>query len=296
MILKLNPKLWTERIRPRFEQPPYSYAKKRGIVNVSLPNITRFCNILYTQKVRTYLTIHVSKLPRLYTLDNNNCGRCQSYNSLVSRPREAICVCCACGETTACRYSDEGSYTQSLGMAQANLRRPSILPRQHSSNIYKRCNHFRNWLKRIQGKERNKMCRDDLEKIKRRIDMLRLEDLTYHQVQDVLRDLHMQHLYTHIYTIIQEVTGTGRFQLENEHEERLVRRFLELQEAFAKFTPRPNMLSYVYIITKISELEGWESMSEELPRFKSTKKLRDADKIWERVCNHLNWRFIPSRQ
>ena len=112
----------------------------------------------------------------------------------------------------------------------------------------------------------------------------------------MLRALKLQHLYLHIFYIINTIRGESQFQFEVIHEERLLERFLMIQDAYAVHTPRANMLSYLYLITKFIELEGWDEMARELPRYKSETKLQQADQIWKLVCKELSWTFIPSRR
>ena len=72
--------------------------------------------------------------------------------------------------------------------------------------------------------------------------------------------------------------------------------FRQIQEPFMKYCPsnRSNFLSYSYVLYKFCELL---ELDEYLPFFrllKSTQKLREQDRIWDKLCRHLKWQYIPS--
>lgn len=295
MIIRVKSKLWETRIRPRYEEPPYSYAKKRGLVNTFFPDVTHTCKHYYKHKDKTMITIYMKALPRLYKMNQNQCSHCLNFDRFLRLEREASIICTCCGSSTVDVDRQDGSYTQSLGMSSAIPASTQKLPRVYSSNIYKRCNHFKHWLRRIQGKERNSIKSGDIEQIRSYVQDRNITDLTYHGIQNILRALNMQRYYTHIYTIIKELGGYVMFDLQPVHENRLIERFMQIQDTYCKHTRRANMLGYLYLITKMAELEGWIDMADEIPRFKSEQKLRDADMIWKKICFTLGWEFIQSK-
>lgn len=196
-------------------------------------------------------------------------------------------------------FHDEnsGSYSLSYGdpRSTGSLIAPD-LPRRHSNNVSKRLSHFRNWLQRLQAKEHHNISMEDRLIIADYMRTHRLVTPSYHDVQDCLRSLKMQRHYLHVFSIIHCVTGERRFSLTQAHEDRLIQRFLQLQGAYAEASNRVNMLSYLYLITKFSELEGWNDMAAELPRYKSRTKLAQADETWARVCERMNWPFVHSTE
>ena len=59
-------------------------------------------------------------------------------------------------------------------------------------------------------------------------------------------------------------------------------------------TNRKNFLSYSYVLHKFCELLEYDHLLEYFSLLKSREKLHAQDLIWEKICNDLNWEFIPS--
>ena len=79
-------------------------------------------------------------------------------------------------------------------------------------------------------------------------------------------------------------------------EEQLCNLFMEIQGPYAKFCPddRVNFLNYYYTIYKLCELLG---QNEFLPYFallKDREKMMEQDEIWKKICEELDWEFIPT--
>lgn len=295
MILRLKKQLWEKRILTRFSIPDYSYAKRRCLFTNSFPCITTHFPEVGQERDNTLLLVVTTMPANLRPANPDKCSYCASENKHVINHREGTRICTSCATSTIDTTHEYGSYSQSFGLAQSIGVSPVELPRKHSDNVYKRCNHLKNWLNRLQGKERSTITRHQMENIMAYITQHRIVDLDYHTMQDILRHLGYQKLYLNIYNIVNSITGKPKFQLSKEHEEIIISKFMQMQEAYAKFTPRANMLSYVYLITKFVELLGWRDMALELPRFKSQVKLQQADNIWKNVCTEMGWEFIPSQ-
>ena len=72
--------------------------------------------------------------------------------------------------------------------------------------------------------------------------------------------------------------------------------FREIQEPFALHRPkgRKNFLSYSYILHKFCELLELDEFLPCFPLLKSHEKLLQQDKVWKKICDHVNWEFYPS--
>jgi hypothetical protein len=68
------------------------------------------------------------------------------------------------------------------------------------------------------------------------------------------------------------------------------------QEPFEKYRPkgRKNYIHYGYFLRKILQLLGLKDLMEYYPLLKSRDKLRILDKIWEKICRDLNWKYYSS--
>ena len=72
--------------------------------------------------------------------------------------------------------------------------------------------------------------------------------------------------------------------------------FKEIQKPFLEHCPvnRKNFLSYSYVLHKFCELLELDHLLEHFPLLKSREKLQQQDRIWEKMCNTLQWQYIPS--
>ena len=81
-----------------------------------------------------------------------------------------------------------------------------------------------------------------------------------------------------------------------ELEEKLCSLFIELQRPYAKCCPddRVNFLNYYYTIYKLCELLEEDSFLPFFPMLKDREKRMEQDTIWKKICEELNWQFIPT--
>lgn len=244
--------------------------------------------------LRAYLERSMSKtvMTRIF---HETCCYCYNHDIRVNHT-EGMLICASCGFTETNIDLNSTSYTQSYGPAIHNTRtHTEILPRKFSNNIYKRCNHFRFWLQRVQGKDRKSICQKDLKTI---LSHLHLEGgglISYEDIKACLKHLGFTRYYTNIFYIMSLIYGQPIIELTKEHEDLLLRKFVMIQESYKKHcTTRSNMLSYPFILMKLSQIEGWEDLSFMLPKFKSMEKTRLADSIWKNICQDLNWKYIKS--
>jgi hypothetical protein len=72
--------------------------------------------------------------------------------------------------------------------------------------------------------------------------------------------------------------------------------FKTIQVPFTKYCPknRKNFMSYNYVLHKFCELLEQDEFLPCFPLLKSREKLQQQDKIWEKICNHVGWKFIES--
>jgi hypothetical protein len=84
--------------------------------------------------------------------------------------------------------------------------------------------------------------------------------------------------------------------MTREVEEKFREMFKLCQEPFNIHSPkdRKNFLSYSYTLHKFCELLELYDFLPCFPLLKSTEKLKEQDKIWKKICEYLNWQFIPS--
>ena len=81
-----------------------------------------------------------------------------------------------------------------------------------------------------------------------------------------------------------------------ELEETLCNLFMDIQRPYAKFCPddRVNFLNYYYTVYKLCELLGQTQFLPFFPMLKDREKRIEQDNIWKKICDELEWEFIPT--
>lgn len=162
--------------------------------------------------------------------------------------------------------------------------------------IYTFCNE---WLNQIQGKETTEIPEDVYDKILFEIKKQRITnmaDIHYYKVKEILKKLKINKYYEHITHIMHRLNGLPMPHLTLDLEDKLRSMFKQTQPLFLKYAPpsRKNFLSYAYAIHKFLQLLEKDEYLSYFPLLKSREKLHIQDKIWEKICNELDWQFIPS--
>lgn len=222
------------------------------------------------------------------------CPSCWSEYQFVIDYTKGIRLCTTCGfvvDEQACQMT---SLIESHGSCFPQFMKEN-LPRKHSENVYKRCNHFKNWIKRIQGKESQSIPTDVLDLFRESMVKYNITEIDFKTTRFLLKRLKCQRYYNHTYLIIYLITGERIVDLQNKHEKAFLDMFVQVQHVFSKMCgKRVNMLSYSYLIRKFAELKGWTDLAFEIPTIKSSTKLQQQDMIWKKVCDQLNFTFIKS--
>ena len=101
--------------------------------------------------------------------------------------------------------------------------------------------------------------------------------------------------YEHI-PFIKEKLGIKPPVMSPELEETLCNLFMEIQGPYAKFCPedRVNFLNYYYTVYKLCELLNQREFLSYFPMLKDREKRIEQDEIWKKICEELNWEFVPT--
>ena len=101
--------------------------------------------------------------------------------------------------------------------------------------------------------------------------------------------------YEHI-QFIKDKLGIKPPIMSPELEETLCNLFMELQAPYSKFCPddRVNFLNYYYTAYKLCELLGEMQYLEHFPMLKDREKRIEQDNVWKKICEELDWEFIPT--
>lgn len=211
------------------------------------------------------------------------CQLCHK-GELIPLEEEGILVCNGC--TRSVPYlieNDKPSYKEP--------------PKEVCFYAYKRINHFKEILAQFQGKETTQIPPDVIENIKLQIkkERIDLSQITNIKTKEILKKLGYNKYYEHI-PFIKDKLGIKPPIMSPELEETLCNLFVELQSPYSKYCPddRVNFLNYYYTAYKLCELLGEEKYLTEFPMLKDPEKRMEQDIVWKKICEDLDWEFIPT--
>jgi hypothetical protein len=214
-------------------------------------------------------------------------GECMECGAdMMISQTEAMLYCSECGATEFILIdSDRPSYKDP--------------PRESSYYAYKRINHFNELLAQFQAKGSTEIPQDIFDQIISELKKQRITDfknLKYKQMREVLRKLKLNRQYDHIPFIISRLNGSIAPVMSRETEEKLRHMFKEIQPSFQKHCPknRRNFLSYSYVLYKFCELLELDEFLASFPLLKNRDKLYQQSKVWEQICNDMQWQYIPT--
>ena len=170
-------------------------------------------------------------------------------------------------------------------------------PKEVCFYAYKRINHFKEILAQFQGKETTQISPEVIENIKLQIkkERIDLSVISNGKTKEILKKLGYNKYYEHI-PFIKNKLGIKPPIMSPELEETLCNLFIELQSPYSKFCPddRVNFLNYYYTAYKLCELLGEEKYLPLFPLLKDREKRIEQDDIWKKICEELDWEFIPT--
>jgi len=170
-------------------------------------------------------------------------------------------------------------------------------PKEVCFYAYKRINHFKEILAQFQGKETTQIPPDVIENIKLQMKKERIEisQISNIKTKEILKKLGYNKYYEHI-PFIKDKLGIKPPIMSPELEDTLCNLFIELQAPYSKYCPddRVNFLNYYYTAYKLCELLDEDNFVEHFPMLKDPEKRMEQDIIWKKICEELDWEFIPT--
>jgi Poxvirus Late Transcription Factor VLTF3 like len=170
-------------------------------------------------------------------------------------------------------------------------------PKEVCFYAYKRINHFKEILAQFQGKETTQIPHEVIENIKLQIkkERIDMDQITNLKTKEILKKLGYNKYYEHI-PFIKDKLGIKPPIMSQELEETLCNLFIDLQAPYSKFCPddRVNFLNYYYTAFKLCELLGEDHYLPHFPMLKDKEKRVEQDTIWKKICEDLDWEFIPT--
>ena len=194
-------------------------------------------------------------------------------------------VCDTCGLTTSVLLTaDKPNYKE---------------PVQDSGTYaYKRINHLTEILSQLQAKESTDIpaiVYDTINKEirKRNIDR---DGLDIFSLRKLLKKIKFDKYYEHVPHILCVINQKKPPNFSRKDEMKIKQMFRDIQEPFALYCPktRKNFLKYSYVLHKFCELLMMDEYIPYFPLLKNNAKLIQHDKIWEKICNHMRWKYYKS--
>jgi hypothetical protein len=218
-----------------------------------------------------------------YITQKDICQYCHN-GELIPVEHEGILVCKNCGKNTKYLVENE----------KPSYKEP---PKEVCFYAYKRINHFREILAQFQAKETTQIHEDVIENIKQQIkkERITLKQITNKKMKEILKKLGYNKYYEHI-PFIKDKLGIKPPVMAPELEETLCNLFIDIQGPYAKFCPddRVNFLNYYYTVYKLCELLGQNDFLPYFALLKDREKMIEQDEIWKKICEELDWEFIPT--
>lgn len=218
-----------------------------------------------------------------YVHSTSICQYCKK-GELIPLEDEGILICNECSRNVKYLIENE----------KPSYKEP---PKEVCFYAYKRINHFKEIVSQFQGKETTQIPVEVIENIKQQIKKERIEtsQITNVKTKEILKKLGYNKYYEHI-PFIKDKLGIKPPVMTPEFEETLFNLFMELQAPYSKFCPndRVNFLNYYYTAYKLCELLGETHYLEHFPMLKDREKRIEQDNIWKKICEELDWEFIPT--
>jgi hypothetical protein len=171
-------------------------------------------------------------------------------------------------------------------------------PNEVSYTAYIRLNHFKEILSQFQAKETTQIPDEVIDAIRNRIKKERIKDITlinYDKMREILRKLGLNKYFEHI-QYINSIFGIKPPIMNEELHETLCVLFIEIQKPWAVHCPanRTNFFNYTYTLYQLCVLLGQTQYLPYIPLLKDRTKQLEQDMIWKKVCEDLDWEFIPT--
>lgn len=218
-----------------------------------------------------------------FVIQKDVCQYCNK-GELVPIEHEGILVCKNCGKNV--RYIVENE--------KPSYKEP---PKEVCFYAYKRINHFREILAQFQAKETTQIDEDVLQDIENQIkkERISLNEITNKKAKEILKKLGYNKYYEHI-PFIKDKLGIKPPIMPPQLEEKLCDLFMDIQGPYAKYCPddRVNFLNYYYTVYKLCELLNQDEFLPYFPLLKDKEKMIEQDEIWKKICEELDWEFIPT--
>lgn len=167
---------------------------------------------------------------------------------------------------------------------------------------YKKVVHLRDWIMRVQCKQKSMISAEDLELVRgelRKLNLTTREDYmsraTSGLIKDILKKLKKPKLYEKIPQIKEHLTGQ-RLDIPDSVAQKLENMFQEIQPVFERIKApgRKSFLRYSFVLNKLFRLLDMPDVAEHFALLKCRDKQYAHEAYWRRICRELGWRYDSS--
>jgi hypothetical protein len=123
---------------------------------------------------------------------------------------------------------------------------------------------------------------------------LEKKELNIKFLEKMLKKHRMSDYYEYIMFIYSKMTGTPPQTITREEYELVLKMFEAADEVYEKkFKPksRNNFLKYTFVLNKIFLTIGRKDIAQHFKLLKSPLKMKEQERIWNLICNELEWKY-----
>ena len=214
----------------------------------------------------------------------NSDFRCQCGGEMVPIEAEGMRTCRACGLSKPFMSEND----------RLTYKEP---PKEVTFYSYQRINHFREIVAQFQGKESTNIPNEIYTRILAQLkkERRRASQLNVVERKELLKKLGFNGSYEHI-AFIWNKLGVRPPIVPPSLEQQLFSLFSIVEKRYAVHCPedRVNFLHYYYVLYKLFELLGEQKYLKEIIMLKDPARTAEQDVVWKKICNDLQWAFVPT--
>ena len=201
-----------------------------------------------------------------------------------------LSICPECQEPVEEICYDCGCFVEKVELITTDFaRRNARSPKGYEKRV-----HFKDVLNQFQGTDKFEIAEDMLEIIKQELpEDLEIVDVFW--MRRLLKRLNLTEVITYAPSLVFKLTGKQPPYIKKCDEERLMRFFRQSVRVFNESKPlmRKNFINYNYVLYKLIELLKQRELLKHNPLLRKTR-LKEHDKIWNMMCEKLDWEFIKT--